>query len=130
SGDFYVPVGIMVAKGDGVSGDAYDTVFGQVEDAIGAAVASFEQTFKPTVYKNGVFADRALMLPSGKYTAMVGLAKAGAPLVIGSKTFEVASVAKDAVGTSKLIVTNDLVELGEPAPEKTGFAFGKTKVIP
>src|SRR5262249_17831543 len=31
---------------------------------------------------------------------------------------------------SKLFVTNDLVELGEAAPEKTGFAFGKTKVIP
>ena len=130
SGDFYVPVGIIVPKGDGVSGDAYDTVFGQVEDAGGAVVASFEQATKPTVYKNGVFADRALTLPSGKYNAVVGLAKGGTPVVIGSKSFEVTSVAKDAVGTSKLIVTNDLVELGEPAPEKTGFAFGKTKVIP
>jgi GWxTD domain-containing protein len=130
SGDFYVPVGIIVPKGDGVSGEAYDTVFGQVEDASGAVVASFEQATKPTVYKNGVFADRALTLPTGKYTAVVGLAKAGTPVVIGSKAIDVNSVAKDATGTSRLIVTNDLVELGEPAPEKTGFAFGKTKVIP
>jgi GWxTD domain-containing protein len=130
SGDFYVPVGIIVPKGDGVTGDAYDTVFGQVEDATGAVVASFEQATKPTVYKNGVFADRTLTLASGKYNAVVGLAKGGTPVVIGSKSFEVTSVAKDAPGTSKLFVTNDLVELGEPAPEKTGFAFGKTKVIP
>lgn len=130
SGEFYVPVGITVPKGEGVTADAYDTIFGQVEDASGTVVSSFEQTTKPTLFKGGVFADRAVSLPSGKYTAVVGLAKGGTPLAIGSKTFEVTSMAKDAVGTSKLIVTNDLVELGEPAPEKTGFAFGKTKVIP
>jgi GWxTD domain-containing protein len=130
SGDFYVPIGLIVPKGDGVSGDAYDTLFGQVEDASGTVVASFEQANKPTVYRNGVFADRALSLGSGKYTAVVGVAKAGVPVVIGSKTFDVASIGKDATGTSRLIVTNDLVELGEPVPEKTGFAFGKTKVIP
>jgi len=130
SGDFYVPVGLIVPKGDGVTGEAYDTLFGQVEDASGTVVASFEQSTKPTVYRNGVFADRALNLGSGKYTAVVGVAKAGVPSVIGSKTFDVTSVGKDATGASKLIITNDLVELGEPAPEKTGFAFGKTKVIP
>jgi hypothetical protein len=61
---------------------------------------------------------------------VVGVAKGGTPLVIGTKTFDVNALGKDTVGTSKLFVTNDLVELGEPAPEKTGFAFGKTEVIP
>ena len=130
SGDFYVPVGIVVPKGDGVTADTFDTIFGQVEDATGTAVTSFEQPVKATAFKNGVFADRAVTLPSGKYTAIVGLAKAGAPVAIASKALEVNALTKDAVGTSKLMVTNDLVELGEPAPEKTGFAFGKMKVIP
>ena len=130
SGDFYVPVGIIVPKGDGVTADAYDTMFGQVEDASGNVVASFEQPAKPTLFKNGVFVDRALTVPSGKYTAVVGVAKGGTPLAIGTKTFDVNAIGKDSVGTSRLFVTNDLVELGEPAPEKTGFAFGKTKVIP
>ena len=130
SGEFYVPVGITVAKGEGVSADAYDTVFGQIDDANGAVVASFEQAAKPTAFKNGVFADRAVSLPSGKYTAIIGLAKGGVPAVIGARTLDVTSLAKDAPGTSKLIVSNDLVELPEAAPEKTGFAFGKMKVIP
>src|SRR5262249_19238425 len=101
SGDFYVPIGIIVPKGEGVSADAYDTIFGQVEDANGAVVSSFEQTTTPTVYKGGVFVDRALNVSSGKYTAVVGLAKAGAPVAIGTQTFEVTSGARHAPGTAQ-----------------------------
>src|SRR5205823_9272977 len=125
SGDFYVPLGIMIPKSENVAADGIDTIFGQVEDSGGVVVTSFEEPVKATLFKGGLFADRSVALPSGKYTAVVGVAKAGTPVAVASKSIEVTSVGKDAPGTSKLLLTNDLVELSEPAPEKTGFAFGK-----
>jgi len=130
SGDFYVAIGIIAPKENGVATDAYDTLFGEVADASGTVVISFEQPTHPISFKHGVFSDRALSgLPTGRYTAVVGLAKAGTPLVIGGKSFDVQAVGKESVGTSGLL-TCDFIELPEALPEKTGFAFGKMQVIP
>lgn len=130
SGDFYVPVGILVPKSANPAPDSVDTIFGQVEDASGTVVTSFEEPAKPTMSNGALFADRSVTLPSGKYTAIVGVAKAGAPVAIATESIDVAEPAKDAEGISQMTLTNNLAEIPEAAPEKTGFAFGKMKVIP
>ncbi|HEX7191048.1 MAG TPA: GWxTD domain-containing protein [Thermoanaerobaculia bacterium] len=130
SGDFYVPLGIMVPKSANLAADSVDTVFGQVEDANGAVVTSFEEPVKPTMSNGALFADRSVTLPTGKYTAIVGVAKAGAPVAIATESLDVTGAAKDTEGISNMALTNNLAEIPEAAPEKTGFAFGKMKVIP
>ena len=68
-------------------------------------------------------------LPSGKYTATVGLAKGGTPVLATTGPLEVTSMAKEAVGTSRLILA-DVMETLEAAPVKSPFAFGKLKIVP
>lgn len=130
SGDFYVPLGITVPKSANLTADAADTVFGQVEDANGAVITSFEEPVKPTMSNGALFADRSVSLPAGKYTAIVGVAKAGTPVAIATEPLEVTETAKDTEGISRMALTNNLAEIPEALPEKTGFAFGKMKVIP
>jgi GWxTD domain-containing protein len=130
SGDFYVPVGIMVPKSSSPAADSVDTIFGQVEDANGTVVTSFEEPVKPTMSNGALFADRSVTLPTGKYTAIVGVAKAGAPVAIATESLEVTELPKDTEGISQMSLTNNLAEIPEAAPEKAGFAFGKMKVIP
>jgi GWxTD domain-containing protein len=130
SGDFYVPVGILVPKSANLAADAVDTVFGQVEDASGKVVTAFEAPVKPTMSNGALFADRSVTLPTGKYTAVIGVAKAGTPVAITSEALDVNEAAKDVEGIARMVLTNNLAEIPEAAPEKTGFAFGKMKVIP
>ena len=130
SGDFYVPLGILVPKSANLAADAVDTVFGQVEDASGKVVTSFEEPVKPTMSNGALFADRSVTLPTGKYTAVIGVAKAGTPVAIASESLDVNEAPKDVEGIARMVLTNNLAEIPEAAPEKTGFAFGKMKVIP
>jgi GWxTD domain-containing protein len=130
SGDFYVPVGILVPKSANLAADAVDTVFGQVEDGSGKVVTTFEEPVKPTMSNGALFADRSVTLPTGKYTAVIGVAKAGTPVAISSESLDVTEAPKDVEGTARMVLTNNLAEISEAAPEKTGFAFGKMKVIP
>lgn len=130
SGDSYVPVGIMVPKSSNPAADSVDTIFGQVEDANGTVVTSFEEPVKPTMSNGALFADRSVTLPTGKYTAIVGVAKAGAPVAVATESLDVSELPKDTEGISQMSLTNNLAEIPEAAPEKAGFAFGKMKVIP
>jgi len=130
SGDFYIPLGILISKSSNPTPDSVDTIFGQVEDANGAVVTSFEEPVKPTMSNGALFADRSVALPTGKYTAIVGVAKAGTPVAIATESIDVAEPAKDVEGISNMALTNNLAEIPEAAPEKAGFAFGKMKVIP
>jgi len=74
--------------------------------------------------------DHTLNLPSGKYSVVAGVAKAGAPVVVTSGGLDLNTIAKDAAWTSKLILTNNIAETAEAAPVKAPFAFGKLKIIP
>ena len=60
----------------------------------------------------------------------VGLGKAGAPVVVASSALDLNPIGKDASGTSKLILSDNIYELTEAAPEKAPFAFGKLKIVP
>jgi len=130
AGDYYVPVGIFVSKSLGLAADATDTLFGVVRDASGNVVAVFEEPAKATASNGDLFADRTVTLPSGKYTAVFGLAKGDQPVVIASAPLELSSVAKDAGGTSRLILTNNIIETPTAAPAKSPFAFGRLKIVP
>lgn len=132
TGEFYVPVELFIPKSSALTPESVDTFFGVVEDANGKAVFAFEEPAKLTTSKDEQFIDKTLTLPagSGKYTAYVGLAKGDTPVVVSSKALDVNEVAKDAAGTSKLLLSNNIYETDKAAPVKSPFAFGRLKVVP
>lgn len=130
TGEYYVPLALFAPASAGLTADAADTFFGAVEDATGKRVVAFEEPAKLTASKSDFFVDKTLNLPSGKYTATVGLAKAGAPVVVVSTPIEVKALTKEATGTSKLLLSNNIYEMPEAAPVKSPFAFGKLKIVP
>lgn len=128
-GEFYVPAGLYIPASS-VTADSADTFFGVVEDAAGKRVLAFEDPAKLAASKGSVFVDKTLELPTGKYTAVFGLAKAGAPVLMVSAPLDVTEITKDATGTSKLLLSNDIQTTTEQAPVKTPFAFGQLTIIP
>jgi GWxTD domain-containing protein len=129
-GDYFVPMALTIPASANVVGTSVDTFFGDIRDAAGAKVASFEEPAKPIASKTGWFVDKTLVLPSGKYTAVLGVAKAGQPVLTVSAPFETKTVAKDFVGTSKLMLWNDVVVLKDPLPVKSPYAFGTLQLVP
>jgi GWxTD domain-containing protein len=130
AGDFFVPIGVYVPRGAGLAATDVDTLFGVIEDATGTQVMSFEKPARVFISNGDLLADESVSLPTGKYTAVVGVAKAGVPVAVASHGFDVTSVAKDANGTSRLILSNNLAETPDAAPVRAPFAFGKLKVVP
>src|SRR5258708_4779472 len=130
SGDDFVPVALTVPKSANLAADAVDTFFGEVRDANGAKVASFEEAAKPVAAKGSWFVDKTLNLPTGKYTAVVRVAKGVQPLLVGSIPIETTVLANDADGASKLTFSSDILTLPEAAPVKSPYAFGKLQIVP
>ena len=130
TGEFYVPVELYVPKSSPLTPESADTFFGVVEDANGKPVYAFQESAKLATSKDEQFVDYTVTLPTGKYTAYLGLAKGDAPVVVTSKALEVNEVAKDAAGTSKLILSNNIFETEKAAPVKAPFAFGRLKIVP
>jgi GWxTD domain-containing protein len=131
SGESYIPLQIYVPAASGLGADAADTIFGVVEDANGKRIAVFEEPAKLTASKGDFFADRTVLVPGpGKYTAVVGLAKSGTPVAVTTVPIEATTPAADAVGVSKLILSDNIYELATAEPVKAPFAFGKLKIVP
>jgi GWxTD domain-containing protein len=130
AGDPFVPVAIYVPSSSNIAADAADTIFGAVEDASGTRVTAFEEPARLTASRTDFFVDKSLTLQPGKYTAIVGLAKAGQPVLVTSGPIEVAGTSKESVGTSRLILSDNVYELGTAEPPKAPFAFGKLKIVP
>jgi len=130
TGEFYVPVQLFVPKSSSLTPDSADTFFGVVEDAGGKSVYAFEEPAKLATSKDEQYVDKTLDLPTGKYTAYLGLAKGDTPVAVTSKALDITTVAKDATGTSPLILSNNIFETEKAAPVKAAFAFGRLKVVP
>lgn len=131
SGESYIPLQIYVPASAGIGADGADTIFGVVEDASGKRIAVFEEPAKLTASKSDFFADKTVLVPAaGKYTAVVGLAKAGAPVAVITVPIEATTPGADAVGISKLILSDNIYELAAAEPVKAPFAFGKLKIVP
>jgi GWxTD domain-containing protein len=130
AGDPFVPVVVYVPSSANIAADAADTIFGAVEDASGTRVTTFEEPAKLTASRTDYFVDKSLTLQPGKYTAIVGLAKAGQPVLVTTGPIEVAGPSKESVGTSRLILSDNVYELGNAEPPKAPFAFGKLKIVP
>ncbi|MDQ6800413.1 MAG: GWxTD domain-containing protein [Acidobacteriota bacterium] len=126
-GGYYAPLGVYVTGSSGLTADSADTFFGVIEDSTGKRVLAFEEPAKLTASKADFFVDRTLDLPAGKYTAIVGLAKAGTPVTVTSGPIELAPAT---TGTSRMILSDNVYELPEAAPVKSPFAFGKLKIVP
>lgn len=130
AGEYFVPVAVYVPKSAGLTADAADTFFLTVDDASGKRVLAVEEPAKLFASKDDFEADHTLTLPTGKYSVVAGLAKAGQPVLLTSGALDLTEIAKDAVGTSKMILTNNIAETAEAAPIKAPFAFGKLKIVP
>lgn len=131
SGDYYAPVMLYIPKASGITADAADTFFWAVDDANGKRVAAGEEPAKLTASRGDFYADRTLAVPAaGKYTVTLGVGKAGTPVAVVSNVVDFAPLGKDAAGTSKLILSDNIYELPDAAPEKAPFAFGKLKIVP
>lgn len=130
TGDYFIPIALIVPKSANLASDSVDTFFGEIRDASGAKVTSFEEKAKPVATKNGWLVDKTLDLPTGKYTAVVGVAKGGQPLLVGSTPIETTVLAKDAVGVGKLTFWSEILTLPDAAPVKSPYAFGKLKIVP
>ena len=130
AGEPFVPVAVYVPASAGVAADGADTIFGAIEDASGKRVAMFEEPAKLTASRTDFFVDKTLTLEPGKYTAVVGIAKAGQPVLVTTGSIEVTGPSKEAVGTSRLILSDNVYELGTAEPPKSPFAFGKLKIVP
>lgn len=131
SGDYYAPVMLFVPRSSGIAADAADTVFWAVDDANGKRIMAGEEPAKLIASHGDIYIDRTMTVPAaGKYTVTMGLGKGGTPVVVTSNTLDFTPIAKDASGTSKLILSDNIYELTEAAPEKAPFAFGKLKIVP
>jgi len=130
AGDPFVPVSVYVPSSSNIAADAADTIFGAVEDASGTRVTTFEEPAKLTASRTDFYVDKSLTLQPGKYTAIVGLAKAGQPVLVTSGPIEVAGPSKGSAGTSRLILSDNVYELGTAEPAKAAYAFGKLKIVP
>jgi GWxTD domain-containing protein len=130
TGEGYVPVTLYVPASAKLTADSADTFFGVIEDATGKRVQAFEEPAQLTASKTDFFVDKTLTLPAGKYTATLGLAKAGVPALVTTAPIEVAGFTKDTAGTSKLLLSSNIYELPAAAPVKSPFAFGKLKIVP
>jgi GWxTD domain-containing protein len=130
AGDPFVPVAVYVPSSANLSADAADTIFGAIEDASGTRVTTFEEPAKLTASRTDFFVDKSLTLQPGKYTAIVGLAKAGQPVLVTSGPIEVSGPSKESVGTSRMILSDNVYELGTAELPKAPFAFGKLKIVP
>jgi hypothetical protein len=131
SGEYYAPVMLFIPKASGLAADAADTFFWAVDDANGKRVAAGEEPAKLTASHGDFYADRSIVVPAGgKYTVTMGLGKGGAPVVVASSALDFNPIGKDAAGVSKLILSDNIYELTEAAPEKAPFAFGKLKIVP
>jgi GWxTD domain-containing protein len=131
SGDYYAPVMLYLPKATGITADAADTFFLAVDDANGKRVVAGEEPAKLVATHGDLFVDHTVAVPvPGKYTVTAGLGKGGAPVVVASSAIDFNPIGKDAAGTSKLILSDNIYELTEAAPEKAPFAFGKLKIVP
>jgi GWxTD domain-containing protein len=131
SGDYYAPVMLYVPKSSGLGADAADTFFWAIDDASGKRISAGEEPAKLTATKSDFYIDRSIAVPAaGKYSVTMGLGKAGAPVLVASNTLDFNPIGKDASGTSRLILSDNIYELPEAAAEKAPFAFGKLKIVP
>jgi len=130
TGDAYVSTALFVPPSAGLTADAADTFFGVVDDATGKRVLAFEEPAKLTDSKGDFVADRTLAVPAGKYTLTYGLAKAGAPLLAATESLDVEALTKESLGTSPLLLSNNIIERAEAAPIMTPYAFGKLEIVP
>jgi len=129
-GEYFVPVGLYVPKGSGLSGEV--TFFGVVEDATGKSVLAFEQPATLVATKDDFYIDRSLTgLPAGKHRGYFGLAQGGNVVALAAKDLELAgTLDKDATGTSQLLLSNNVFPLTESQKANDPYAFGGVRVIP
>lgn len=130
-GDYFVPVALTVPTSANILlGTESPVIFGELVGADGKTVSAFEEKATPVNTKTGWFVGHSFEVPTGKYTAYIGVARAGEPLLVASGPVETTTVAKDAVGTSKLILWSDAQILPDQKPNKWPFAFGNLLVVP
>lgn len=130
AGEYYVPIQLFVSGSSALPADKPVTFFGLVEDSTGKTVAVYEEPVTLTVSKSDFFYDRTIVLPSGKYNGVFGLAVDGKPVTMTSTPMVLTSIDKAATGVSKLFLSNNVFALTTAQMATDPFAFGGIKVVP
>lgn len=104
-------------------------MFGSIADATGKVVKDFEEPARVRESAGDLFVDRAVMLPPGRYDAVLGIAAAdGAPLVVGRTSMDV--IGDDGKpSVRELVLTSNLQPLSVSQLDDA-FAMGGMKVVP
>lgn len=129
-GEYYVPVQLYVTKDAGVAADAKATFFGIIEDASGTSVAAFEDPVSVVATKNDFYVDKSIRIPAGKYKGIFGVAVDGNPVAMGQADLNLTGLDKGGEGVSRLILSNDLVQLPPTWQVSDPFSFGGIKIVP
>jgi hypothetical protein len=114
----------VLSEGDQVA------FFGQVVDAAGKTVATYNQVVPAETSKGDVFVERSLTIPLQKSTGTFGLAKRGEIVAMNRIDFDPEALSDAAPGVSRLIVSRDVHVLGSSQGPLDPFSFGGTRVVP
>lgn len=106
------------------------TLFGEVADAAGKVVSSFEEPARIAESKGDLFVERVLFLPVTKAASAFGLAVGNEVIAIGRAPIDAEDVNATSSGVSRLIVSNNIYNMTKMQGPFEPFAFGGTKVVP
>jgi GWxTD domain-containing protein len=129
-GEGFVALSAALPRGAGVSANAPATFFGEIVNADGTVVASFEDSTTIASSKSDLYVERSLDLAPGKYTGWVGVAVNGNPVAMSRADLDVTAIEPSAPSHSRLILSNNIYPLSEAQNPTDPFAFGGLKVVP
>ncbi|HEV8241633.1 MAG TPA: hypothetical protein VGS57_19880 [Thermoanaerobaculia bacterium] len=106
------------------------TLFGEIVDANGTAVASFEVPDQVELAAERAVVDAALPLPAGAARAIVGIALRGEVRWLLEQPLDVQPIDEQGFALSRPVLSLDVHPL--PAPQKPDdpFCFGGLRVVP
>ena len=130
AGDYYVPVQLLAPKESGFTADQDVTFFGELTDADGKIVASFEETARFTESKNDHFFARTLIVPAGNYKGRFAVVQSGTPVAVATSDLALQPLDKAAPSLSRLMLANNVYALSAAQAPTDPFAFGGVKVVP
>jgi len=106
------------------------TLFGEIADAAGVVVASFEADDEVEISVSRALVDVSLPFPKNAARAVLGLAVGGTPRWIVEQPLPVAAIDAASFGLSRPILSLDVHPLAAPQKPDDPFTFGGLRVTP
>ncbi len=127
---YFVALQVSAAAGPELADGQKVVLFGEVTNAAGKAVFSFELDRRAQAAGDRLFVDLPMSLEPGEYTAVAGLADGKTPRAITSFSLAPAAIDGGEFGVSRLLLADRLFALPAAQRPDEPFAFGGIKVVP